>query len=536
MTITVTMFYIILIIKYIGFNVGLWAIFHKAGEKGWKALIPGYRIWVWLDVISRPHWWIYLYIVPFLNIFMGYLMIWKTIRLFRKTSYIPLLLGTFFYFIYLPYLGFSSREKFTPLKDLPKFQKSKAREWGDAIIFAVAAAFLFRTFWLELYAIPTSSMEGTLMVGDYLGVSKIRYGARIPQTVLAIPFMHHTIAGTQTIPSYLDWIMIDYMRLPALQKIHNNDPIVFNYPDGDTVALERQSESYYAIVREYEAILNPDASPADKEMVAHRYPTEMVTYILSKYGNKPYYAGQGREAVHKEYSIIARPCDKRENYVKRCVGIHGDKLQIINGQLYINDQATHNPEKMQFSYFVEGGLAKKKMKDLRINEEDVVPQISLFFLSKEQKNAIEKMGKKVEIYMETEGYNPAIFPHDPRYAWNKDNFGPIVIPAKGTTVEINDSTLVLYDKIIRNYEHNTLEQKEGKIYINGKEAHTYTFQQDYYFMMGDNRHNSADSRYWGFVPEDHIVGKPVFVWLSLDKFRPWGEGKIRWNKMFKSIH
>lgn len=534
MNISVTAFFIILIIKYIGFNVGLWGIFHKAGEQGWKSLIPGYRIWVWLRVIARPRWWIIFYLIPFLNIFMGYLMIWKSIRHFNKTSYVALIPGTFFYFIYLPYLGFSKKETFIPRDALPKFKKSQAREWGDSLIFAIAAAYLFRTFWIELYAIPTSSMEGSLMVGDYLGVSKMEYGARIPQTVLAIPFMHNMMVGSQTVSSFLDWITIDYLRLPCGKAVKNNDPIVFNYPDGDTVALERQSESYYAIVREFEAILNPNATAADKEMVAQRYPAQMINYLRSKYGQQPYTAGAGRKAVQNEYTVISRPTDKRENYVKRCVGIHGDKLQIINGQLYINDQAAVNPKDMQFAYLIEGGVPKKTIEELRINKEDIQSNL-LFFLDQEQKEAIEKMGKQVVPYMEEPGYNPAIFPHDPRYAWNKDHFGPLIIPEKGATVAINDSTIVLYDKIIRNYEHNTLEVKEGKYYINGEVCTEYTFQQNYYFMMGDNRHNSADSRFWGFVPEDHIVGKPIFVWLSLDKYREWGDGKIRWNKMFKSI-
>jgi len=537
MTISVPVFYVILVISYIGFNVGLWGVFNKAGEKGWKSLVPVYRDLVWLKILSRPKWWMILIILPVSNVFMGYMMIWKTIRLFGKTNYIPLVFGTFFYFVYLPYLGFSKKESYTRLEDLPKFKKSSLREWGDAIIFAVCAAFLFRTFLIELYAIPTSSMESTLMVGDYLAVSKVRFGARIPETTLAIPFMHHTLLGTEKVPSYVDWLQLPYMRFPAMDPVKNNDPIVFNYPDGDTVAIERQSESYYAIVREFEAMLNPNATLDEKYMVAARYPAEMVAQIQSKYGAGAYYPGKGREAVKKEYTVRARPVDKRENYVKRCVGLPGDKLQIINGQLYINDKAAKNPENMQFRYVVKEGIPKAKMKKMDINEEDIYRDYEgyNYCLNNKQLKEVQAMGKEVVPQFEGEEYNATIFPHDPRYKWNKDNFGPIVIPQKGVTVALNDSTIVLYDKIIRNYELNTLEQKDGKIYINGKEATEYTFQMDYYFMMGDNRHNSADSRYWGFVPEDHIVGKPVFVWLSLDKFKEWGDGKIRWKKMFRKI-
>lgn len=521
------------IIAFIGYQVGLWVIFEKAGEKGWKSLIPVYRMWTWLQILSRPWWWMLLILFPFIGIFMIYLMIWKTIRLYGKTSYFPLILGTFFYFIYLPYLGFSKKEKYTRLENLPKFKKTKAREWGDAIIFAIAAAFIFRTFLLEFYAIPTSSMESSLMVGDYLAVSKYHYGARIPETVLAVPFMHHTLVFTKYTRSYLDWLQLPYMRFPALQKLQNNAPVVFNYPDGDTVALERQSESYYAIVREFEAILNPNASPAEIQMLQYKYPLDFIAGIQAKYGKKPYYQGMGRDAVKSEYNVVARPIDKRENYVKRCIAVAGDKLQIVNGQVYINDKVVENPKNMQFSYMVDGILSKKLLHNLDINEEDI--QGNIYHLNKSQVAKIEKSGKKVTPLMEEPGYNPSIFPHDARYPWNKDNFGPLVIPKKGTTVAINDSTIALYEQVIRNYELNSLQRKNGKVYINGKEAHSYTFKMDYFFMMGDNRHNSADSRYWGFVPEDHIVGKPVLVWLSLDKFKDFGDGKIRWERMFRLI-
>ena len=532
MTISITAFYVILAISYIGFNAGLWGVFKKAGEKGWKSLVPVYRDFVWLRVLSRPKWWMILIILPVSNVFMGYMMIWKTIRLFGKTSYIPLVFGTFFNFAYLPYLGFSKREQYTRLADLPPFKKSSLREWGDAIIFAVCAAFLFRTFLVELYTIPTSSMESTLMVGDFLAVSKVRFGARIPETTLAIPFMHHTVLGTKKVPSYVPWLQLAYMRLPALTPVKNNDPIVFNSPDGDTVAIERQSESYYAIVRDFEAILNPNATEEEKYRVSLLYPSE-VMYIRNKYGTTPYYPGKGREAVKQEYTVRARPVDKRENYVKRCVGLPGDKLQIINGQLYINDKAAKNPENMQFRYIVKGGIPKSKLKKMNINEEDVYRDC--YCLNSKQVKELRAAGKEVIPQFEGNEYKPDIFPNDPRYKWNKDNYGPIVIPKKGVTVTLNDSTIVLYEKIIHNYELNTLEKKDGKIYINGKEADKYTFQMDYFFMMGDNRHNSADSRYWGFVPEDHIVGKPVFVWLSLDKFKDLGDGKIRWRKMFRKI-
>ncbi|HPS71378.1 MAG TPA: signal peptidase I [Bacteroidales bacterium] len=540
MNLSPTFVYITLLISFIGFQFGLWSIFKKANKNPWLSLIPIYNSWIWLKVLSRPWWWMIFICTPFISIFMFLMMIWKTIRLYGKTSYLYLIPGTIFFMFYLPYLGFSKNEKYTTLEQLPKFKKSQARDWGDALIFAVAAAYIIRSFLVEFYAIPTSSMESSLMVGDYLAVNKIEYGARVPMTPLAIPFVHHTIPLTKSTKSYVEWIKLPYMKFPKLDEIKRGDVVVFNYPDGDTVAIERQNESYYGIVREFETILNPKAPEDILKKAFNKYGMEGYNYFNSKYPG-PYYAGKGKDVVAQEYKVVVRPVDKRENYVKRCIAIPGDKLEVINSQLYINGKPAHNPKRMQSSYEVvdpnKMGLNSNKRKMLNINEEDMgrMTDSSFFYcLNKEQVKKITSYGFHVKPLIDEPGiYDPSIMPHDPRYNWNKDNFGPIIIPKKGTTVTINDSTVLLYEKIIRNYEHNTLEVNGNKVYINGKEVNTYTFKMDYYFMMGDNRHNSADSRFWGFVPENHIVGKVWFVWLSLDKFKTLSEGKIRWSRMFK---
>lgn len=529
-----------LIISLIGLHVGLWTIFKKAGVTPWHSLIPVFNMWKWVKILERPWWWMLLICFPFITFFMIYMMIWKTIRLFGKTSYLYLIPGTIFFMFYLPYLGFSKKEIFTPFHNLPKFKKSSARDWGDALIFAIAAAYIIRSFLVEFYAIPTSSMESSLMVGDYLAVNKVEYGARVPNTPLAIPFVHHTIPLTKATKSYLEWIKLPFLKFPKLNDVGRGDVVVFNYPDGDTVVVERQSESYYSIVREFEAMLNPYATKADKDNVYRRYPIEAINYFSSKYDGN-YYPGKGRDAVHQEYNVVARPVDKRENYVKRCIALPGDKIEIINTQLYINGKISKNPQRIQYSYLVSNpngfGLSSPKRMKLDINEEDMRKlndTITYYSLNNKQREKIKSFGFIVEPIIDKEGeYDPSIIPHDPRYKWNKDHFGPIIVPQKGQTVVLNDSTIVLYDKIIRNYEKNKLEIKNGVIYINDKVAHSYTFKMNYYFMMGDNRHNSADSRFWGFVPEDHIVGKVWFVWLSLDKFKTFSEGKIRWNRMFK---
>ena len=543
MFISKTALIIILVISFLGWQVGMWGIFKKAGLKPWLSLIPFYNVWLWIKVvIGRKWWWMLLFLIPYLGIFMFFYMIWETIRQFNKYSYLPLIFGTLFFPFYLPYLGFSPKEQYVTPENLERPKKTSARSWGDALIFAVAAAYIIRSCWFELYTIPTSSMESSLMIGDFLSVSKVAYGVRVPQTPLAIPFIHNKLPKTE-VKSYSEIIKLPYMRSKALKPVKRNDVVVFNYPDGDTVVVERQAESYYAIVREYEAMLNPNASMAEKNNVFRRYAPEYIQQLRMKYPGA-YVPGKGREAVWNEYKVIARPVDKRENYVKRCIGTPGDKLQIIDRQVYINGEKVVNPDRIQYACLISNPtglqLSKKERKNLNINEEDMQPvDVNRYvaMLNSEQQNLIKKKGFDVQILEEEEGaYSPDIFPHDSNYKWNKDFFGPLTIPQKGATVQISPDNIALYEKIIHNYEGHDLQVKDGKVLIDGQVVTSYTFAMDYYFMMGDNRHNSADSRFWGFVPEDHIVGKASIVWLSLDKFKTWSDkGKVRWKRMFKKI-
>ena len=542
MFLSVPVLIVILIVAFLGWQIGLWGIFKKAGIAPWKSVVPFYNIWLWTsEVIRKKWWWFVLFLIPYLGIFMFLYMVWETIHHFNKHGYLPLILGTLFFPFFMPYLGFSKKEQY--VAELPEMPKSSARSWIDALIFAVAAAYIIRACWFELYTIPTSSMESSLMVGDFLSVSKLAYGVRAPQTPIAMPFVHNKLPLTDHAKSYTEIIKLPYLRSKQLRPIRHNDVVVFNYPDGDTVALERQAESYYAIVREFEAMLNPNAPQVDKQNVYYRYAPETIMQLQQKYAGD-YYPGKGRDAVWKEYHIVARPVDKRENYVKRCIALPGDKLSIVNKQVHINGQPVTNPKRIQYSYMVYHPtgmqLSQKKRKELNINEEDVqrVDQYTAVYrLNADQVAKITKMGYTVQVLEDKAGeYDPSIFPHSPEYAWNKDHFGPLVVPAKGMTVAIDAKNIVLYEQIIRQYENNALQVRDGKVYINGQEAHSYTFKMNYYFMMGDNRHNSADSRFWGFVPEDHIVGKASVVWLSVDKFKTWGDkGKIRWNRMFKKI-
>ncbi|MCB9186122.1 MAG: signal peptidase I [Flavobacteriales bacterium] len=370
-------------------------------------------------------------------------------------------------------------------KDKPaKKKKGFVREWVDAIVFAVIAATIIRLFLIEAYTIPTSSMEKSLLIGDFLFVSKVSYGPRIPMTPLAFPFAHHTLPGTNS-KAYLEWIKLPYYRLPGFGDIENNDVVVFNYP------------------MESDAPFN-------------------------------------------------RPVDKRENYIKRCVAIPGDKLEVKEGVLFINDKEADKPEKMQHSYNVKTngtGFNKLVLRKLDITEGGRTSNLGDFSLTMtdEARDEVEKLANVQEVkasLAEPGAYAEYIFPNsDPglrstagkKFFWNVDNFGPITIPKKGETVQLNKDNLPIYERLIKVYEGNDLKIEESQIYINGVETSEYTFKMDYYFMMGDNRHNSADSRFWGFVPEDHIVGKAVFIWLSIDKNATKLSERIRWRRMFSLI-
>ncbi len=481
--------------------VGLSKLFQKAGEKGWKAFVPVYNILTWLKIIQKPWWWIFLVIIPSVGFVMLMIMSVLIVKLFGKKKFVEHVFAVLFPFIYFNVIGFSSKEKFIgPTPDKPNM----FREWGEALVFATVVVTVLRSFILEAFTIPTSSLEKSLMVGDYLFVSKATYGPKIPMTPLAFPFAHHTMLLTDNVKAYVDWIKFPYMRLPGFKKVENNDIVVFTYPDGDTVALgsgqEDQGFSYYQLCREFgwKTVNTPEA--------------------INQYTGRPF----GK--------VAARPVDKRENYIKRCVAIPGDTLFISHKKLFINNKPSYVPPNMQYRRIAttdgldiaQNNRIKEKL-DITDDVYPISPNQYLVNLTDKSEAELKNVAGVVSIdkYVEDSGsYASSIFPHNPKYAWNNDNFGPLVIPKKGVTVKLDSNNIVLYDRIIQAYELNNLEIKNGKIFINGKETNEYTFKMDYYWMMGDNRDNSADSRSWGFVPEDHIVGTPVFIWLSMKKDMP----------------
>lgn len=485
-----------------------WPIFEKAGVPGWKTMIPFYNLYIWLKIINKPMWWYVFLIIPFINVFMIMLMIVELVKCFNKHDLWEQGLAVIVPIVYLPYLGISPNEKYIPIDKRKKIKKTWTREWVDAIIFAVIAATIIRTFLVEAYTIPTSSMEKSLLRGDFLFVSKIAFGPKAPNTPLSFPFVHHTMPFSSDRKSFVEWIKLSYYRFPGFSTIKNNDVVVFNYPEGDTVSTVFQSNiSYYRLVNEVGR--------------------ENIWRNKRKYGN-----------------IIYRPVDKRENYIKRCIGIPGDTLQIIDQDVFINGELLDFPSDGQFKYTVNApkGINKKFRDGVDISDEDYdqwkhsnyheLPLSASVAKELSDRPSVQSVNRSVE---KAGNWTPYLFPFDSNFSWNVDNYGPLYIPKKGVTVDISMQNISIYKRLITVYEGNELELRDDNIYINGEQATTYTFAMDYYWMMGDNRHNSADSRFWGFVPEDHVVGKASFVWLSLDPEKSLFDGKIRWSKLFRVI-
>ncbi len=404
-------------------------------------------------------------------------------------------------------------------------KNSAVVEWIDALIFAVIAVSFINIFFFQNFKIPTGSMEKTLLIGDHLFVSKVSYGPRIPNTPLSFPFAQHTLPIINT-KSYLEWIKWPYKRLKGTSKIKNDDIVVFNFPAGDTVVLQQQVRSYYSIVLDVAEDFKSRDRNTGKQIKSDAQ-----------------YFDMGRKQVKSSYDIVVRPVDKRDNYIKRCVALPGDTLRIINSQLYINGVTQQKAEGREFRYIVVTNgthINPKALERMNIYQSDVYTLGANQYVMTLTAEMANKIGafKNVTHIEKTlkpiDSYAYYIFPHDPRYPWNEDNFGPLWIPKKGVSIKLDTSNLSKYTRIIAAYEGNTLKVKDGRIFINNEETDTYTFKMDYYWMMGDNRHNSADSRFWGFVPEDHIVGEPKYVWLSLNKEKKF-LGKIRFNRFFMKI-
>ncbi|AEM69310.1 signal peptidase I [Allomuricauda ruestringensis DSM 13258] len=536
----------ILVIQVIHF-LGTWKLYVKAGRKPWEAAIPIYNGIVLMKIINRPWWWVLLLFIPIINLLM-FPVVWvETIRSFGKNSLVDTWLVILTLGLYIYYINYAEDVQY--IEDRSLKPKTGLGEWVSSIVFAIVAATFVHTYFIQPYVIPTGSLERTLRVGDFLFVSKFHFGARVPMTTLAAPMVHDTLPVLKT-RSYLadvnpetyktSWInklQLPYMRLPGFEKVEKNDIVVFSLP----------ADTLYQFFKAQKAVI--------------------------------------------------KPIDKKSNYVKRCVGTPGDSLEVINGYVYINGKQLQLSDRAKPMYmydiYAQNGVSSKYLEE--VDASDYVRKYIASNINESQYNGLAPYisgarptdNGKIELYTQENGIptdvirelrlslteekprsrmanltdemvsalrnNPAIdsvvqtvepkgeyggaFPQKPNlYPWNNDNFGPIYIPKKGTTVEINSRTIPLYKKIIRDYEHNDVKVTGNKVLVNGEEASTYTFKQDYYWMMGDNRDHSEDSRTWGYVPADHIVGKPVFLWMSFDNFRQGiANWRVRWDRVFTTV-
>ncbi|MEN2488887.1 signal peptidase I [Flavobacterium sp. B11] len=495
---------ILILILQIVHGLSTWKLYIKAGRKPLESFIPFYNLVVLMIIIKRPRWWVFLVFTPIINLLMIPVVWIESIRSFGKNSTKDTALVLLTFGFYITFLNYNSKLTYIENRDLQP--KSKTEDTIGSLVFAIIVATLVHTYIIQPFTIPSSSLEKTLYTGDFLFVSKINYGARVPMTSVALPMVHDSIPFlglksylfnddfTKKETSLLNKFQLPYFRLPALEEIKRNEILVFNQP-ADTL---RNMDNF-----------NPDRN---------------------------YY----------------KPIDKKTNLVKRCVGIAGDSLEIRDGNIYINGKLSVLPKsaKAQYNFLIDTkgqAISQDELRSIYGAREGLKYDNGYFALTNSGEYfltltdeeakllASNPVVKSVKKQLTPKGEDGNVFPHNSSLGWNIDNFGPIYIPKKGATIKLDFKSLPFYKRIIEEYEHNTLKINDNNILINGKISDTYTFKQDYYWMMGDNRHNSLDARFWGYVPFDHVVGKPVFIWLSLEKDGK-GFNKIRWNRVFSFVN
>ena len=506
-------------------------LFQRAGIPAWHGLVPGLNYWSWLGMLKRPKHWILPLLFPGPNLIMVSILHVETGIAFgkRKTAE-QWFMGA------LPWVGmftlaYRGDDAFVGPRNWEGKKKGMAREWSEAILWATVVASLIRGYLFEAFTIPTASMEDSMLVGDYLVVSKMSYGPKVPETPLSLPFVHNAIPGTHLRSSYLDWVEIPYTRLPGFGEVDRYDAVVFNFPNGDTVVVDSYlaGHDYHALVRQ-RAIGFAGGDPVAYE------------------ADKGRFDALARKEWGRTHGIKARPVDKKEHYVKRCVGLPGEDLAIVNRELVIDGQVVDSPPGLQFNYLVQ----LKREADLRVLRQrleltdiDILGTVGggthIMALREDEAAMLMEQGLVADV----QPYDPTsrrgtldMYPNTNAFdfaSWDLDNYGPIHLPAAGETIDLTPRNIALYKRVITAYEGHELEVDGDAVRIDGVPATQYTFEQGYYWLMGDNRHSSADSRYWGFVPEDHVVGRAAFTWFSKMNEAQHGESGIRWDRMFKAV-
>lgn len=488
-------------------SFGLAKMFQKAGIESWKAYIPFYNTWVMQDVAKRPKHWVFWQFIPVVGWFITPGIFIEWVKLFGRFSLGDHTLAALFAPFYFPYLGYSDKVRYIGPEGVKRYHKPGWREWIDAAIFAIVAATLIRTFVFEAYTIPSGSMEKTLLVNDFLFVSKFSYGPRIPNTPLSIPFVHNYIPGTSK-TSYSKLVQLPYIRWWS-SPVERGDVVVFNFPAGDTVINlpDFQSQTpYYDYIR----FIGKGNSEIGRQ------------YVLSH---------------PEQYPLAIHPPDKTDNYIKRCTGVAGDSIEVRNNVVFVNGRMEPNPPKSLIKYTVItngqtlDAVSMKEQYDID-QEKGEFEQTNKPFeynivLTEQAREDFLKMGYKVIPNPNVPGGTP-VFPYDDLHNWSRDNYGPIWIPKKGGVLPLTAENYPIYERAIRVYEHNDFYQKDGQFFLNGKPVTSYQFKMNYYWMMGDNRQGSQDSRFWGFVPEDRIVGKAWLIWFSY-------ENGPRWKRLFNIV-
>ncbi len=555
--------FILLIVIYC---IALPKILERGGQKSWMSFVPILQFIPFLKVIQRPWYWLLLLLVPGVNLIMLVIINVELGIVFNQRSTKEQWLFGALPWYRLPLMSFKQPElPYVGARDWSKTKKSFARDWSEAILFAVVAATVIRSFFLEAFTIPTPSMEKSMLVGDYLFVSKFSYGTKLPQTPMSIPFLHNALPGPSMINSYVDWFSLPYFRLPGLGHVERFDPVVFNFPHGDTILVDPYyaGHDYYGILMQ-EAIVMAGIeakSQQDTLNALEKYksnPNKYRALARQNFNDKKVCVscgyGKGNGRPFPIGGTRFRPMDKKENYIKRCIGLPGETIKIEHRQVLINGTPIENPEGLMFNYQFElSNPAMKKRIEERytINNGDLqsIPdstgQISNWFecpLTHADYEDLKNSGdvKWIKPQDQLEADMPGVlFPNsmDPTFDnWTVDNYGPVTIPAKGMQIALNHLNYEMYKRVINVYEGHQLEEKNGQYWIDGVMQTTYTFENDYYWMMGDNRHHSADSRFWGFVPENHVVGKAVFTWFSKGNPEYHKNTKIRWNRMFRLVN